>query len=136
MIDLHSHTHFSDGALAPVDLITRASALGVEYLAITDHDSVTAFQSLSERERRQGNAHNAQPTAHDEATTAIPPLLAVTGLSGGLISGLEVSCQWEGLEIHILGLFVDVCHPTLTQLLAKQQDRRRQRAAAIDGAAR
>ena len=117
MIDLHSHTHFSDGDLAPSDLIARASKLGLEYLAITDHDSVSAFQSLSRNNAKR---------------TETSPLLTISGLDGGLISGLEVSCQWEGLEIHVLGLFVDVNNPVLTDLLTKQQERRRQRAIAID----
>lgn len=37
MIDLHSHTLFSDGALLPAELVRRAEAAGYRGLAITDH---------------------------------------------------------------------------------------------------
>jgi putative hydrolase len=37
MIDLHTHTFFSDGELVPSELIRRAQAIGYKTLAITDH---------------------------------------------------------------------------------------------------
>jgi putative hydrolase len=37
MIDLHTHTFFSDGELVPSELIRRAQAFGYMALAITDH---------------------------------------------------------------------------------------------------
>jgi histidinol phosphatase-like PHP family hydrolase len=37
MIDLHTHSIFSDGELIPFELIRRAEAMGYEALAITDH---------------------------------------------------------------------------------------------------
>ena len=37
MIDLHTHSLFSDGELVPYELIRRAEALGYKAIAITDH---------------------------------------------------------------------------------------------------
>lgn len=37
MIDLHTHTVFSDGVLIPFELVRRAEAAGYKGLAITDH---------------------------------------------------------------------------------------------------
>ncbi len=37
MIDLHTHSIFSDGVLVPSELVRRAEVLGVEAIAITDH---------------------------------------------------------------------------------------------------
>ena len=37
MIDLHSHTIFSDGELIPFELVRRAEAIGYRAIAITDH---------------------------------------------------------------------------------------------------
>ncbi|WP_068812136.1 PHP domain-containing protein [Pseudohongiella nitratireducens] len=131
MIDLHSHTHFSDGDLSPSRLLSRAHERGLEYLAITDHDSVTAFHTL----RAERHAHASKDTNPDDSSTtsnASGTILRLPQLSGGLISGVEVSCQWEGLEIHVLGLFVDVDNVALTTMLQQQQQRRRERAAAID----
>src|SRR6185436_2946983 len=39
-IELHAHTHFSDGALSPAELVSLAAERGLTALAITDHDSV------------------------------------------------------------------------------------------------
>ena len=38
--DLHTHTIFSDGSLSPEELLATAKAVGLKYLAITDHDTV------------------------------------------------------------------------------------------------
>lgn len=45
MIDLHVHTNCSDGYLSPKDLIKLAAAHGVKTIAITDHDTVRAYNS-------------------------------------------------------------------------------------------
>ena len=37
MIDLHTHSFFSDGALVPSELVRRAEAIGYQAIAITDH---------------------------------------------------------------------------------------------------
>jgi len=37
VIDLHTHSIFSDGVLVPSELVRRAEVLGVEAIAITDH---------------------------------------------------------------------------------------------------
>ncbi len=37
MIDLHTHSIFSDGELIPAELIRRAAAIGYEAIAVTDH---------------------------------------------------------------------------------------------------
>ena len=44
MIDLHSHTKASDGDLLPKQLVELAISLGIEALAITDHDTVDGIE--------------------------------------------------------------------------------------------
>ena len=46
MIDLHSHTYFSDGELSPEQLLQRAVHNGITHLAITDHDCTSALEGL------------------------------------------------------------------------------------------
>lgn len=41
MIDLHTHSFFSDGELIPSELIRRAESIGYEAIAITDHVDVS-----------------------------------------------------------------------------------------------
>lgn len=46
MIDLHTHTIFSDGELLPSEQVRRAKVLGYEAIAITDHADYTNLESL------------------------------------------------------------------------------------------
>ncbi len=41
MIDLHTHTIFSDGGLIPSELVCRAETLGYRAIAITDHVDIS-----------------------------------------------------------------------------------------------
>lgn len=107
--DLHTHTWLSDGALSPSALVQRAHERGITHLAITDHDSTAAIDSLDR--------------------LAVPD-----GIT--LIPGVEISCSWPAdeplREIHIVGLFMNTTDPDLQDLLGKQQTRRRERAMAIN----
>ena len=49
MIDLHTHTHFSDGELVPAELVRCARAQGYEGLAITDHADSSNFDWIIPR---------------------------------------------------------------------------------------
>jgi histidinol phosphatase-like PHP family hydrolase len=46
MIDLHTHTIFSDGELLPSEQVRRAKVLGYEAIAITDHADYTNLEVL------------------------------------------------------------------------------------------
>ena len=46
MIDLHSHTLFSDGELLPAELARRAEAAGYEGLAFTDHVDASTIETV------------------------------------------------------------------------------------------
>lgn len=45
--ELHCHSHHSDGDSAPSELIDRAKALGLEFLAVTDHNSISHLADLA-----------------------------------------------------------------------------------------
>ena len=88
--DLHTHSTTSDGVLEPSVLLARASAKGVDTLALTDHDSVDGIT---------------------EARMAA----AAEGIQ--LISGVEISVGWHGHLFHIVGLDIDESMPIrLTQV--------------------
>jgi predicted metal-dependent phosphoesterase TrpH len=101
--DLHCHSYYSDGNHSPDFLLKRAAENGVTHLAITDHDCTTALEK---------------------------PLGDYYGLQ--LISGIEVSCQWETQEIHLIGLGIDWKNAELKNILYKQQTARRSRCEAIN----
>lgn len=102
MFDLHTHSNCSDGELSPQALIGRAREKGVTALAITDHDTVKAWQD---------------------------GLQALGGPE--LIPGVEFSTTWNSLGIHIVGLNVDPWHDALQTGVQFQQMARAQRAKAI-----
>ncbi|MEP6609479.1 MAG: PHP domain-containing protein, partial [Burkholderiaceae bacterium] len=102
--DLHSHSIFSDGTMAPGELVRRASAQGVELYALTDHDEVAGLP-----EARSASA---------ECELAFVP-------------GVEVSVTWGGKTLHIVGLNVDAESTTLQQGLASVRAGRTRRAQQI-----
>ncbi len=102
-IDFHTHTTASDGALDPAVLVERAAAEGITMLAITDHDTVAGFLAV--------------------ATLPVPGL--------NLVPGVELSCQWGGATIHILGLGIDCDHPVMLEGLEHMAQARQERTAII-----
>lgn len=96
-VDLHSHTTASDGALSPRELVRLAARQGVRVLAVTDHDSVSGL-----------------PEAIDEAARhAIE-----------IVPGLEINCDVEGAEVHVLGYCMDWQEPWFERFLAEQRAER------------
>ena len=52
MIDLHTHTAFSDGSRTPTELVEEAAAIGLTAIAVTDHDTVDGLpEALAAGER-------------------------------------------------------------------------------------
>ena len=100
LVDFHTHSHFSDGVLAPAALVERARARGVSTLALTDHDTTAGLDEAREA----------------SAAAAID-----------FVPGVELSAGWRGQTIHIVGLQIDAGHPGLdthmSQVLARRQAR-------------
>lgn len=104
LIDFHTHSNQSDGALSPAELVARAAERGVSLLAITDHDTVAGYRKAA-AQAGQGGPH--------------------------LVPGIEYSCQWSGVTVHIVGLGIDCDHPAMQEGLAILDDARRQRGEKI-----
>lgn len=105
-MDFHTHTTASDGVLPPEALLHRAHARGVQQLAITDHDTLAGYR---------------------EAAALVA--CRVPGLR--LVPGVELSCCWSGVNVHVVGLDVDVDHPVLLAGLERLDGARRERAQVI-----
>lgn len=80
MIDLHTHTTESDGTLTPQELVGAAADLGLEALAITDHDTFSGHDT-------------AMPWARER------------GLD--LVCGIELSTKFRNQSVHLLGYFLN-----------------------------
>jgi len=104
VIDLHTHTSYSDGTDTPAQLINKALAAGISIIGLTDHDSISGWQ---------------------EATDALR-----TGIS--LVPGAEISCQTpDGISVHILGLLFDSNNSELMSTLEKTRENRHGRMGKI-----
>ncbi len=79
-IDLHVHSNASDGTFTPTELVEYACEKGLSAIALTDHDTVSGI---------------------DEA------IKACEGKDIKLIPGVELSTEYKGKDIHMLGLFID-----------------------------
>ncbi len=80
MIDLHTHTFFSDGELGPAELVRRAAVAGYRALAITDHADQSNIKALLERLRpvvgKLGEANGLILLAGAELTHVPPKMIA------------------------------------------------------------
>ena len=103
MIDLHTHTNESDGTPTPGELVDRALSVGLEALAITDHDTLAGYDQAVEPARAGGL---------------------------DLVCAIELSAKLPGKarSVHVLGYFVHQ-PPTsefrnwVRELLASRRDR-------------
>lgn len=101
--DLHLHTCFSDGAKTPAEMIRRAKALGMDVIAITDHDNV-------------GGLPEAAAVAQAERMTVLP--------------GVELSVG-TAREIHVLGYGMDPDDAKTRAFFDSEMEIRRERTLAI-----
>jgi len=98
--DLHLHTRFSDGTYTPEELITEARRHELAALALTDHDTV-------------------------EGCVPVAAACAAAGIE--FLSGTELTAEYDGQELHILGYGMDVANVPLLAALAQFQEVRQQR---------
>ncbi|AQM59210.1 PHP domain-containing protein [Clostridium baratii] len=102
-VDFHVHTNFSDGLLSPKAVVKRASNNGVSILAITDHDTIDGISEAIE----ESKLHNIK-----------------------IIPGIELSTNYNGESIHVLGYFKDDSYKEkeFIEFLDKIKNRRIHRA--------
>jgi predicted metal-dependent phosphoesterase TrpH len=96
-IDLHTHSNRSDGTFEPAEVVRRAAALGLEVIALTDHDTTEGL---------------------DEAIAA--------GVEHGVevVPGVELSAEYEKTSVHVLCYWPDVDDAGLQAELRRLRDDR------------
>lgn len=102
--DLHIHSVFSDGTSSPEQLAELAGRAQVSCLAVVDHDTVEAIGPVGE-------------------------CCAVRGIE--VIPGIELTAEYRGLEVHILGYLFDPREPGLRRCLEELREFRVQRVHRI-----
>lgn len=107
MIDLHTHSTESDGTLSPQELMQLAADTGLSAIALTDHDTVNGLKK-------------ARPIARKLGIELIP--------------GIELSTDYNGTEVHILGFYIDDTNETFLSKLqefVESRDIRNKKMAAL-----
>jgi len=106
MIDLHSHSTFSDGSLTPEQLVREAERARISALALTDHDSIIGLERFM----------------------AACSKSIVRGVPGVEIS---VDCNPSDATMHILGYFIDPANAQLNEHINRLRDGRQHRNEEI-----
>ena len=91
--DLHTHSVFSDGTYTPGEIIAEAKRLGL-IVALTDHNTAAGLPEFMDAAKKLG-------------VTAVP--------------GVEFSTEYNGKELHLLGLFVLPEHYAAVERMVKEQ---------------
>ncbi|MDD6038371.1 MAG: PHP domain-containing protein [bacterium] len=97
IIDLHVHSNASDGTFTPTELMYEAKKAGLSALALTDHDTTAGIWEAMQ---------------------------AAEELGIELVPGVELSTEFEGTEIHVLGLYIDEKDSMLQKRMADFRDSR------------
>ena len=98
--DLHTHSVFSDGTYTPSEIIDGAILLGLSTVALTDHNTVDGLSEFVEY-------------AKDKDIEAI--------------AGAEFSVDYNGRELHLLGLFIpESGFSKVTELMKEGNERKEQ----------
>lgn len=90
LCDLHTHSTYSDGSCSPKELVRLAEKAGLLAVALTDHNTVDGIE---------------------------PFLTAGKKSNVETIAGVEISCDYNGKELHVLALFIEDCLLDLKKFL-------------------
>ena len=99
--DLHIHTYFSDGVFSPEKIVDTAVDVGLEAIAITDHDNILAYDIARKYIKDKGLSDKIE-----------------------IIKGIEINTLYKNYEVHILGYFMDTENDDFKELLKIQQQAR------------
>ncbi|WP_456455926.1 histidinol phosphate phosphatase domain-containing protein [Thermovibrio sp.] len=96
MIDLHTHTFFSDGALIPSELVRRAEALGYRAIAITDHVDYSNYSFILER------LYLTLEVLNENTSVIVIPGVEITHVPPTKIPELIQRCREEGAKLVVV----------------------------------
>lgn len=102
LVDLHTHSTFSDGRYTPSQLVQMAAAADIKLLAITDHDSVNGLEEAI------------------KAAQAVPA-------APQIVKGVEMGSQAGEYSVHILGYNIDIHNKNLLDKIQEMRHARETR---------
>jgi predicted metal-dependent phosphoesterase TrpH len=101
IVDFHSHTVASDGALEPQALVAMMRDRGVRIFSISDHDTLDAYDAIG-----------------------VPDFAKV-------VPAIEINTTWKGNDVHVLGYGVPLGPSKLADVLEGNRVARRERMHKI-----
>ena len=99
--DLHIHTLYSDGVFSPEKIVDTALDVGLQVIALTDHDNVLSYPVAKDYLKKTNRENKLE-----------------------IIQGIEVNTLYKNYEVHILGYFMDVTDSDFQNMLKIQQQAR------------
>ena len=105
-VDLHLHSPYSDGVMEIPQMVHTLERQGIRVFSLTDHDTVAGI-----------------PEAMKAASRS----------SMEFIPGIEISCDFLGKEVHVLGYYIDHNNTQLLQALSRFKESRKNRVTAMLG---
>lgn len=99
--DLHIHTLYSDGVFSPEKIVDTAIDVGLQVIALTDHDNVLSYPVAKDYLKNTQRENKLE-----------------------VIRGIEVNTLYKNYEVHILGYFMDVENSDFQNMLKCQQQAR------------
>lgn len=106
MIDLHAHSHYSDGTFSPAELIAEAERIGLSAVALSDHNTIRGLDEFL-------------AAAKDSAVEAIPAVELSTDY---------LSDTGKTIELHIVALFIRPTHYNAIDALVRQMAEKKQQS--------
>ncbi len=103
-IDLHMHSKYSDGLNTPTELVGMAVEKGLAAISLTDHDCLDGL-------------NEAMAVGGEKQLEVIP--------------GVELSCEFRGRDLHVLGYGVDPDHAEFQEMLRRFRETRFNRGIKI-----
>lgn len=99
--DLHIHTLYSDGVFSPEKIVDTAIDVGLQAIALTDHDNILSYKVAKDYLKKENKEDKLE-----------------------IIQGIEVNTLYKNYEVHILGYLMDVTNSDFQELLKVQQQAR------------
>lgn len=99
--DLHIHTYYSDGVFSPEKIVDTAIDVGLQVIALTDHDNVLSYKVAKNYLKKENKEDKLE-----------------------IIQGVEINTLYKNYEVHILGYFMNTQDSDFQNLLKTQQQAR------------
>ena len=107
-VDLHVHTYYSDGAFSPEKIVDTAIDVGLNAIALTDHDNILSYDVAKNYLKEQNKEDKLE-----------------------LIQGVEINTLYKNYEVHILGYYMNINDSDFINMLNTQQQARINQAKEI-----